>query len=105
MKATFSFRDTFQSGSSYRAFLLCILITGLSGGLYKGILDNYLAEIINMSEMDRGIRVSWASQQRLRRHDPNGPRIKYLRHKESTECTSAFRRFFRKGKHQYKECR
>lgn len=55
MKAMRSFRNTFQPDSSYRAFLLCILITGLSGGLYKGILDNYLAEIINMSEMDRGI--------------------------------------------------
>ena len=36
-------------------FLLSILITGLSHGLYKGMLDNFLAEVVAMSEMDRGI--------------------------------------------------
>lgn len=34
---------------------MCILVTGLSYGLYKGLLDNYLAEIVGMGEMDRGI--------------------------------------------------
>ena len=36
-------------------FLLSILITGLSHGLYKGMLDNFLAEVVSMTEMDRGI--------------------------------------------------
>jgi len=36
-------------------FLLSILISGLSYGLYKGVIDNYLAEIVHIAEMDRGI--------------------------------------------------
>ncbi len=36
-------------------FLLSILISGLSYGLYKGMLDNFLAEVVAMGEMDRGI--------------------------------------------------
>ena len=36
-------------------FLLSVLITGLSYGLYKGMLDNFLAEIVGMGEMDRGV--------------------------------------------------
>ena len=47
--------DVFQSNTRYKAFLLSILITGLSYGLYKGILDNFLAEVVQMGEMDRGI--------------------------------------------------
>ena len=35
--------------------LLSILITGLSYGLYKGMLDNFLAEVVGMGEMDRGV--------------------------------------------------
>lgn len=41
--------------SKFKMFLLSVLITGLSYGLYKGILDNFLAEIVGMGEMDRGI--------------------------------------------------
>ena len=47
--------DTYRPGSGFRYFLLCILITGLSYGLYKGMLDNYLAEVVQMGEMDRGV--------------------------------------------------
>ncbi|MBQ6902546.1 MAG: MFS transporter [Oscillospiraceae bacterium] len=36
-------------------FLLSVLITGISYGIYKGMLDNFLAEIVGMGEMDRGI--------------------------------------------------
>ena len=50
-----SFRAIYRDGSGYRVFLTCLLITGLSYGLYKGMLDNYLAEIVGMGEMDRGI--------------------------------------------------
>jgi len=45
----------FRSDSKYKILLLSILITGLSYGLYKGMLDNFLAEVVQMGEMDRGI--------------------------------------------------
>lgn len=53
--ATNKLKDIFKERTSFRAFLLTILITGLSYGLYKGILDNFLAEIVGMGEMDRGV--------------------------------------------------
>lgn len=55
MRKTESLREIYRDGSGFRPFLLCILITGLSYGLYKGMLDNYLAEVVGMGEMDRGI--------------------------------------------------
>ena len=48
-------KDTFRSDTKFKALLLSILITGLSYGLYKGMLDNYLAEVVHMAEMDRGV--------------------------------------------------
>ena len=45
----------FKENTKFKTFLLSILITGLSYGLYKGILDNYLVEVVGMGEMDRGI--------------------------------------------------
>ena len=50
-----NWKEIYKEGSGFRYFLLCILITGLSYGLYKGMLDNYLAEVVQMGEMDRGI--------------------------------------------------
>ena len=47
--------DAFLEDSKYRVFLISLLITGLSFGLYKGMLDNFLAEIVGMGELDRGI--------------------------------------------------
>lgn len=55
MKRNGSFLEIYKEGSAFRCFLLCLLITGLSYGLYKGMLDNYLAEVVGMGEMDRGI--------------------------------------------------
>ena len=55
MKKGISMKETFQDGSAVRYFLLSILISGLSYGLYKGMLDNYLAEIVGIGEMERGI--------------------------------------------------
>ena len=49
------FRNTFQENSGFKAFILSILITGLSYGLYKGMLDNFLVEVVGMGEMDRGV--------------------------------------------------
>jgi len=48
-------KEAFRENSGFRALLLSILITGLSYGLYKGMLDNYLAEVVRMGEMDRGV--------------------------------------------------
>ena len=48
-------QDTFKPGSMYKVFFATLLTTGLAYGIYKGILDNYLAEIVVMSEFDRGV--------------------------------------------------
>ena len=48
-------KNTFRENTMYKSLLLSILITGLAYGLYKGMLDNYLAEVVKMGEMDRGI--------------------------------------------------
>ena len=48
-------KDAFRPDSQFKAFLAAILITGLSYGLYKGMLDNFLTEIVGMGEMDRGV--------------------------------------------------
>ena len=50
-------KSVFKEDSRFKMFLLSILITGLSYGLYKGMLDNFLVEIVGMGEMDRGIAV------------------------------------------------
>ena len=47
--------EAFQENSKFKVFLLSIIITGLSYGLYKGMMDNFLAEIVGMGEMGRGI--------------------------------------------------
>ena len=48
-------KNTFREDTSYKALLISILITGLAYGLYKGMLDNFLAEVVKMGEMDRGV--------------------------------------------------
>lgn len=48
-------KEVFEENSKFKTFLLSLLITGLSYGLYKGMLDNYLAEVVGMGEMDRGL--------------------------------------------------
>ena len=45
----------FGNARGVKFFLLSILISGLSYGLYKGVIDNYLAEIVHIGEMDRGV--------------------------------------------------
>ena len=49
----FNLKDAFKKESGVKFFLLSVLITGLSYGLYKGVIDNYLAEIVGMGEMAR----------------------------------------------------
>ena len=43
----------FREKSSYKALLLSLLLSAIGYGLYKGVLDNYLAEVVRMGEMDR----------------------------------------------------
>ena len=45
----------FRPESKYRAFFLSIITFGLAYGLYKGVIDNYLAEIVGMSGFDKGV--------------------------------------------------
>ena len=48
-------KESFREDSKFKIFLFSVLLTGLSYGLYKGMLDNFLAEIVGMGEMDRGV--------------------------------------------------
>lgn len=48
-------KATFLSDSPYKAFLLSVLFASIGYGLYKGVIDNYLAEIVGASEVDKGI--------------------------------------------------
>ncbi len=45
----------FKAESQYKAFILSLAVFGLGYGLYKAVLDNYLAEIVSMSQFDRGV--------------------------------------------------
>ena len=45
----------FKAESQYKAFILSLAVFGLAYGLYKAVLDNYLAEIVSMSQFDRGV--------------------------------------------------
>ena len=55
MKLKDNIHSAFREGNNFRYLLLSVLITGLSYGLYKGMLDNFLVEVVSMGEMDRGI--------------------------------------------------
>ncbi|MBQ7569864.1 MAG: MFS transporter [Synergistaceae bacterium] len=46
---------TFRPESKFRAFLLAVISFGLAYGLYKGVIDNYLAEVAAMTQFDRGV--------------------------------------------------
>jgi len=48
-------KDIFRKETKFGMLLISILITGISYGLYKGVLDNFLAEVVHMGEMDRGV--------------------------------------------------
>ena len=48
-------REIYKSESPYMSFLLTLIVCGLGYGIYKGVLDNYLAEIVGMGELDRGV--------------------------------------------------
>ena len=48
-------RETFKPNSVWKIFLLSIFTFGLGYGLYKGVIDNYLAEMVRMSGFDKGV--------------------------------------------------
>ena len=48
-------KNIFLENTPFKVFLLSILVTSISYGLYKGMLDNFMAEIVGMGEADRGI--------------------------------------------------
>ncbi|MCQ2593355.1 MAG: MFS transporter [Treponema sp.] len=45
----------FKSDTKWKTLFLSILMMSIGYGLHKGIVDNYLAEIVCMGEMDRGL--------------------------------------------------
>ena len=49
------FHDVFREDSGYRAFFLSMMTFALGYGLYKGVIDNYLAEVVSMSGFDKGV--------------------------------------------------
>ncbi|MGN0158932.1 MAG: MFS transporter [Brotaphodocola sp.] len=55
MNTLCNIKSIYRDDSKFKLLLISILITGLSYGLYKGMLDNFLAEVVGMGEMDRGI--------------------------------------------------
>ena len=48
-------KEVFRPDSSYKSFFVAIITFALAYGLYKGIIDNYLAEVAGMSEFDKGV--------------------------------------------------
>lgn len=48
-------KTIFREDSFYKVFLTSLLVTGLGYGIYKGIIDNYMAEMVKMGEFDRGL--------------------------------------------------
>ena len=49
------FADVYRSDAKVARFLGSLVLFGVSYGLYRGIQDNYLAEIIHISPFERGI--------------------------------------------------
>lgn len=48
-------KEVFKEGSGYKALFLSLLLSAIGFGLYKGVIDNYLAQAAMMGEMDRGV--------------------------------------------------
>ena len=54
-KFTSKLNGTFDSSTCWVPFFISLLSMGLGYGLYKGVIDNYLAEIVGMGEFYRGV--------------------------------------------------
>ena len=48
-------QSVFEKKTPFWYFLISVLIGGLAYGLYRGMLDNYLAEVVKMGEMGKGV--------------------------------------------------
>lgn len=48
-------REVFREDTKYWQLFASVLTVSLAYGLYKGVIDNYLAEIVTMTEFDRGV--------------------------------------------------
>lgn len=48
-------RSVFKSNKGISMFLISLFATGTGYGIYKGIIDNYFAEIVKIGEFDRGV--------------------------------------------------
>jgi len=48
-------RKVFRQESGYKAFFVSMLTFALGYGMYKGVIDNYLAEVVSMSGWDKGV--------------------------------------------------
>lgn len=48
-------KPVFKENTRFRALFASLLLSAIGFGLYKGVIDNYLAEVAAMTEMDRGI--------------------------------------------------
>ena len=47
--------SVFKSESKYKSFIIAVVTFGIAYGLQKAVIDNYLAEIVNMTQFDRGV--------------------------------------------------
>ena len=48
-------KAVFREKSGFQWLFLAILTMGLGYGIYKGVIDNYLANIVVMGEFERGL--------------------------------------------------
>ncbi len=49
------FNYVFRAETGFKAFFLSVVTFGLAFGIYKGIIDNYLAEVVSMNGFDKGV--------------------------------------------------
>ena len=59
------FNEVFREESGFRAFFGSIITFALSYGLYKGVIDNYLAEAVSMSGFDKGVSEFFREQKKF----------------------------------------
>ncbi len=48
-------KNVYRHESKVGRFLAALLLSGIAYGLYRGVQDNYLAEIVHITEFERGI--------------------------------------------------
>ncbi|MBQ9984798.1 MAG: MFS transporter [Oscillospiraceae bacterium] len=48
-------KGVFEENSGFKMFLLSVLITGISYGIYKGMFDNFLVDVVQIAERGKGV--------------------------------------------------